>query len=442
MAASITSKISSIFFFLLALVALAVPMQITVGADAQHTGTRLNLADPIMAIGVLLTVWSLYTHRAYPAWRLRPMVGWLGLLTGIMTLSFTIGVITTGEVSTWALINRLVGWFILLGYFFVGSAARWFLSHEKTTHTLLAYIVPLWVSWIICGVAILVCHAMEIMPWRPFLYPLQGFAGDRNAAMLMYIFSLVAGIVLSATFFKAAWFRRFLYFILFLTPTLCYLNYSLSGMITLAILLSAMIVIYWQSVGRSILPWILSGLFLLPLVYHAFPVARPVMNITHRLKLVGQAVVVSDPKAPLYSSDNLRRETYLEALTMWFDHPLLGAGLGAHLHARQEAGKIVAIIDSTPLWLLAETGLVGFISFGFFAGFCLTALWASRRHLNLSERAWCHMGILMLAAFAIMSISLQLLYLRAFWFLMGLVLARPVLVHTDPRAHLSPYPNA
>jgi O-antigen ligase len=64
------------------------------------------------------------------------------------------------------------------------------------------------------------------------------------------------------------------------------------------------------------------------------------------------------------SGTNLRLLLWRTALTLWQDNPFLGVGFGQYLHNAQEINSsIVNIPHNTYLSFLAETGIIGFMSF-------------------------------------------------------------------------------
>ena len=52
--------------------------------------------------------------------------------------------------------------------------------------------------------------------------------------------------------------------------------------------------------------------------------------------------------------------TVQQGFAMFLSHPVFGAGLGAYIGEQIRTTGTPLIIHSTPVWLLAETGLVGF----------------------------------------------------------------------------------
>src|SRR6185295_11755407 len=59
-----------------------------------------------------------------------------------------------------------------------------------------------------------------------------------------------------------------------------------------------------------------------------------------------------------YEASSIDRMASLRAgWAMFIDHPILGSGLGAFLQEYKSTSGAPLVIHSTPLWLLAETGI-------------------------------------------------------------------------------------
>ncbi|MBX9825772.1 MAG: O-antigen ligase family protein [Xanthobacteraceae bacterium] len=118
-------------------------------------------------------------------------------------------------------------------------------------------------------------------------------------------------------------------------------------------------------------------------------------------------------------------QTIYDGLAMFMAQPLFGAGLGAYMRDQTTTVGTPLVIHSTAVWLLAETGLVGF------------AVFAAAGLRLLAEAVWHRaepaalMLLLTLCAFGVISMAHEMLYQRAVWLLIGATLAVPVLA-TSP----------
>ena len=125
------------------------------------------------------------------------------------------------------------------------------------------------------------------------------------------------------------------------------------------------------------------------------------------------------------SSDNERLISIYGGLDLWAQNPSLGAGIGTYVEGFTRQSGHPLTIHNTAVWLLAETGLVGF---AVFAGAFLWVLWHVRpRNIGKVDDPVNLVIFLSLIAFAVETIAHDLLYQRTFWLLLGASLALPVI---------------
>jgi O-antigen ligase len=142
------------------------------------------------------------------------------------------------------------------------------------------------------------------------------------------------------------------------------------------------------------------------------------------------ALVKEEAKFPdiNYKGDRLRIaiiQTSLEAIK---DHPVIGAGLGsASIYQQQKWGKFVNI-DCTPLWLWAETGLIGLIAFLGFYFTCLIKLWKNSAKTSFDPyvRSVLKAVLMIMIVFGGMCLLHEILYTRFLWLFMGMGIGLPL----------------
>ncbi len=125
------------------------------------------------------------------------------------------------------------------------------------------------------------------------------------------------------------------------------------------------------------------------------------------------------PMAAMASSPNSERwQTIVGGLSLFAAYPLFGAGLGAFAESwRLEHGQ-VQVIHSTPIWLLAEFGVVGAVLVALpFARIILLSLTNTKEAEPMAILAF-----LICLVFAVMASAHEMLYQRPFWFLLGATL--------------------
>jgi O-antigen ligase len=117
-------------------------------------------------------------------------------------------------------------------------------------------------------------------------------------------------------------------------------------------------------------------------------------------------------------SNTERLESVWGGINLFLAQPIFGAGLGTFMESKVQTGKPL-VIHSTPIWLLAEFGLVGF------AVFLAAAFTIVRTQLRKFD-ATAKFLLLAFLAFAVVSTVHEILYQRAFWLLVGAGLATPI----------------
>ena len=151
---------------------------------------------------------------------------------------------------------------------------------------------------------------------------------------------------------------------------------------------------------------------LAPLIVSIFATRKPDTDAIQPLWMLS---VLSPP-----TSDQDRFRSIADGLRMFVEHPIFGQGLGAYIAEQKKAAYV--IIHSTPVWLLAELGLIGLFAFVIPA---LRILQIEVKRIKIDPVS----GFLVLAivAFGMMSAVHEMLYQRAMWLLLGAALSiRPL----------------
>ena len=103
---------------------------------------------------------------------------------------------------------------------------------------------------------------------------------------------------------------------------------------------------------------------------------------------------------------------------MFSQHPVFGAGLGAYMDQQMRAGTAL-VIHSTPLWLLAEMGVIGLL---IMIAPIIGIFWRETRAPRAADSAGLVL-VLIITAFGAVAIFHEIMYQRAFWLLLGAALA-------------------
>jgi len=113
-----------------------------------------------------------------------------------------------------------------------------------------------------------------------------------------------------------------------------------------------------------------------------------------------------------------RWRSITEGLELWSDHPLLGAGLGVFIENNLGSFGRPLVIHSTPVWILAEFGLLGAGIFGWI--FYLLGRHALERGTRSPQR---RIVAMLLLSFVMFSLVHEIFYQRIFWLVLGATLA-------------------
>src|SRR5205085_10502708 len=118
---------------------------------------------------------------------------------------------------------------------------------------------------------------------------------------------------------------------------------------------------------------------------------------------------------PTQTSTLERVNSLVGGLELFAEHPIFGAGLGAFQNQKiLTSNGLPLVIHSTAIWLLAESGIVGFLTFALPALYVFVSECRCARRDETSA-----LIVLCLTAFAVMAAPADMLYQRAFWFVIG-----------------------
>jgi hypothetical protein len=379
---------------LLAATAVFFQIYVPVGSGVS---LNVNLADPLAILGGALFLIGCVTQRRLPAWRLPEFNLYLALMTLAVTAALLNGVAAFGW-TPWALTNRFFGWFILLGYGATGALLVRY-SQRDGFKIILRIFAAVGASIVALSLFLILLTDFGLIAPKELPLRMSGFAQNPNAFAFQILLAFCATLLADFSRRQAT-----------LVMTLCFLG-------------------LWFAASRAVfvtLP-VVAGL---AYYLHILPLKRMLISLA-----LGAAVVVaiyvtsadlagwgleSAPFALSYEPSNAERVASLHGgLRLFLEHPLFGAGLGAFMAERIRDFGTPLVIHSTPLWLLAELGIVGFIIFMLPV---IRIFFTEINRVRMGDPA-AQILVLLIVVLGVMSEVHELLYQRGFWLLLGAALA-------------------
>lgn len=383
---------------------LAVGLQIRRGLGPLGIKGLFSPADFLLPVALLVLAGR---GERLPRLRLPGAVWWLAAITMMLVGSLLWGRLQLGQWSSWALINKLVGWGFLVGYLLVGAR----IGAE-----------PAWrerfLRWGLFAVAAVAAVSVGLFLLRPLVVLQVSYVVVDAAQRLIGLQANPTsfGLLLAA-------------FLVLQLPAFgrgevlsSRQHWLVAGILLLAILLTG---------SRSV--WI--GLALALGVLGALGHIR--LRVAIRVGLGGMALAVlavgvlylRNPHALVYVIDPSilrfedfgaedRRQQFAHAWAMFVGHPVLGGGIGRFFEEQRSLGLAnPQTIHNTALWLLAETGMVGFAVVACFFLTVARTLWCDRADWFAAA------GLAVLALFVGASIGTEVIYQRHLWLILGIALA-------------------
>lgn len=373
------------------LAAIAVPFQVYLPLSS--SAVNVNLADPLAIVGASLFVLRHVSRQQWPKWRHCLTALAFAAATAALTISLLIGFARFG-VTGWALMNRYVGWFILLAYVFTGSLAVIERGEDGARIVVQAFIGSV-AAVALCEIALVIIGSFHYISNNVLHFPMVGMAQNRNAFAFQLLIALAVG-----GGFRLYEMRRFAVAMLIIATALV-LSLSRSGLMALAALV---VTCTWITGNIRILVVAGASLAVGLVVFVAFVDAPLLVQFTF------------DPR-----NTSERMTTIMGGLRLFSENPFFGAGLGAFKNQGISSSDGEAlVIHSTYVWLLAETGIFGLLAFLLPAvGLAITEM----RHTKANVAA--ATILLCLGVAAIMAGPADMLYQRTFWFMLGASIALP-----------------
>jgi hypothetical protein len=374
---------------------------------------NLNLADPFAILALAAILLHCLATRTLPAWRFPGInVGLLGI-SAMLLLGFLNGWMHIG-VTQWALVGRLFGWLVLMGYLASGYMVVAY-SGPHGMRRLAETMMATAGTVVVIQALIRILVSFGLFPGTELSPNFEGYAGNRNA----FAFQLLCAVALVVAYLSV--YRRAQSG-----------NHSADIVVSLGIsVLLAGLVWTGSRTGQ------IAAILLVVVVWVVYPRERRVTRMVLPLTLLISCLPilisacigvltgpVSTPSVQSVWSGEYsnweRMATLVHAVELWQDYPVFGAGLGVFYARSSEWLGHPQVIHSSPFWLLAEFGLVGVTLVGVAVGLLARAAWKSRSRMPQSRAL-----LMLLGLFGFFSLAHEVFYQRIFWFVAGALLVTP-----------------
>ena len=416
--------------FILVLFAFALQMQISLFSSEDYIGLRVNLADLFMPLIGIFVICSLFFKQSdWPQFHIKHLYYWLAGLGSIFFLALLNSYIHYEVWSQWALINKCMGWLVLSAYFLLGG----WLAFNASARSLLLFFklaVFFFVAVLVCESTLALFRFYDLRSWLPVLeLPMEGFMANKNSLIFLGLSLLGATTCLTNKVFSKA-FCSFFWFLILVIFIFTGTRAGIIALFFLFFLLFFLPLVPWKNIFKGLVAGILfisivqitSSQSIFFFYQKAIPSKTVIENVSD-----GQPPEFIEKEGE-YVGDSHRLKILDTTKNMIIENPIFGSGLGsAKIEQEKQWGEFYTIIDCTPLWLWAETGLIGLLLFCTFYFLCLRRLWVQSRHQGNNEvyRAINQSVLVMLIIFSVMCLFHELLYTRFLWFFLGLSMALP-----------------
>jgi hypothetical protein len=406
---------------------------------------NVNLADPLAILGGSLFVIRCVSHsRQLPTWRLEHANIDMAALTLTLIISLLHGAMLFGW-TPWAVTNRFFGWFVILSYAATGALLIKRAGFDGLM-TMLRTVSIVAASIVVLEMLVIVLAALGVDIPAPIMFSrVMGFAQNANALAFQLLMALSAALVadfqprtkqvVTAIILAGIWFTAsraaFLalpvalataYFCRMLTIrqiavalSLCACLIALMACVpTLEDIVTGLALWAW-----SASKWLMSAILLLAGYDTGWDIAfRPLAIRWPGLVNGVVSEVISGGEGP-GGSNVVRSASLYFAVQMFLAHPIFGAGLGAFVVEYSKAFGSVLVVHSTPLWMLTEMGIAGFLVWCV----CFARIFSAELKRGPAGDPVAAFLVLILVSIGVMSIFHDLLYQRSFWLLFGAAMA-------------------
>lgn len=441
----VSPKLEKFAFFLLVICAFTLQIQVTLFSSDDYLGLRINATDLLVPFtGLAILVSLLCKCSRWPVWHLNHFYIWLAGLTAILLFSLAIGYLHFGQISHWALVNKIGGWIILLALLGMGGWLACNVPSSGNIHTFLNLMALFITATLSVEFLLFLFQDLTVIQNLATTYSLsfrqiEGFMANRNSYALL--FQTVLFFITALYLNHDNTLSRILSLTLcFYLPFFVIFDGSRAMILSLGLLFPLFLILHYKQ-PKKLLPLlaaILAGVLFVGVAFHDKASTTNIYLLTKIYKETNKNDISEQqsdtfstlPSQIPYIGDRMRIMVLNDAMEQIKEHPLLGSGLGsAMMYQQQKHGEALNVIDSTPIWIYVEMGIAGLLAFAGFFFLTFTALWKRYKTTDGIERAILLGTLFTLAGFAVMCLFHEILYTRHMWFLTGLALALPLRTH-------------
>ena len=408
--------------------ALLISIQIHTTLPVGTLGLRVSLGDLLLPISLALLSARGELRWRELSWRSPgPEMLFLGAASLWLVIAIVHGRVQLGTWQSWAVLNRGLGWAMLIGYLAFGWAATAGNRHAIERFGIKYYLLFFWFYCILsAALMITLSHRWfglttvaepTASAWEQTFGLVTGTSRFQGLVVNPNAFGLlaVAALALQLPFVKSRRLFSFTGHILGLGISLFGLawSFSLGSWLGAAAALTLLAVLRLVDYRALLLSCVVAAGLTAALILFSKASPLPAVYSTF-----------DDPVALSGGVGSLRHRWSLliETISLWREAPIVGAGVGTFLGRQVPTpADPLATIHSSYLWLLAETGLLGLAVVGAFFFVVFRRLLRNSAATHDGELGAA--GAALLFAFGAEAIALDALYQRHLWFIIGVALA-------------------
>ena len=391
------------------LVACLIFFQLRVPSGAGNI--TINAADPLALTAFFFAIVFARTDRFLQLFP-RPVIWSVGGLAAALAVGILVAWLGAG-ISEWALLNRMLGFLVLLGYAAVPGLVA-LIAGERGRAILADTLVI--AAVVICAIQLLAYGVHVFLAPLPldffgYQFPrggqLEGYAQNPNA----FAFQLLMAASVVSVFHPSVLGRWGGFGGGLLLATVLIVR-SRAGIICALAALGLTVVLRKTPARRLVTVKSLAiGLLALTIL------------VVLAIAFWGTVERLFEPfygawRRNAIDSDAERWQSTVLGFQAWLKHPVFGNGLGAFLLEREAAGLPALVIHSVPVWFLAEMGIAGLAAYVFFVASLLYCGISALPRRTADGRGL----LIIVASFVLMGLVHDIFFQRTFWFACSLVL--------------------